>query len=207
MDIEVIKIFQTLKELNTPIRIHLGCGGNILEHYINVDQVLPKGVFSLSHTSLTYSIGMDIFEFLGQVPYESVDEIMSTFLIEHIPIERVSVFIGMHFLLLKGGGIVRHEVDDFDEKCKKLRNVDIGKDFNRFVLLNDTLFCTIDVYGNGISSHKSYWNEKILRYWFSKIPGFRIDKIDKTCFDSLVIQATKIEKVQGISVIEENNNG
>lgn len=82
-----------------PVRLHLGCGKNILPGYINVDKVDFPGI------SYKWDICMGI-----PLDDNSVDYVASQDLLEHIPPENKVFVINEIWRVLKPGGIMEHNV-------------------------------------------------------------------------------------------------
>lgn len=100
------------------MKLHLGCGPNIKDGYINVDAFVDApGVKKY-----------DIFD----LPLEdnSVDEILAEHLIEHIKFKDEEKFWKECFRVLKKGGKLRVETPDMEWLCKVfVENVDDFKSF------------------------------------------------------------------------------
>lgn len=117
-----------------PIRLNLGCGGRPLNGYINVDmdtleqirlrypnQIFPEDLVVVQH---------DIFN----LPYadNSVDEIRSEGLIEHLPFIDEPRFFYEIVRVLKPGGILYLSTVDFEMAARQwLAAVDDWRDFYR----------------------------------------------------------------------------
>lgn len=97
-------------ENNLPVRLHLGCGPNIWEGWINVEgeyAANQPGVVLYDITSNSYPI-----------PNNSVDEIFTSHVIEHLmPSSVLPMFKEWH-RILKPGGFAATEWPDFI-KCVK----------------------------------------------------------------------------------------
>ena len=117
-----------------PIRLNLGCGGRPLSDYINVDmdsidQIrarYPNQKFDDDLIVAQY----DIFN----LPYQdnSVDEVRSEGLIEHLPFIDEPRFFNEVLRILKPGGLLYLSTVDFEMAAKQwLEAEDDWKDFYR----------------------------------------------------------------------------
>ncbi len=118
----------------TPIRLNLGCGGRPLKGYVNVDMDTlediraryPNQAFEDDLVVLQY----DIFN----LPYadNSVDEIRSEGLIEHLPFIDEPRFFHEIARIIKPGGTIYLSTVDFEKTVKQwLDAKDDWKDFYR----------------------------------------------------------------------------
>ena len=169
-----------------PFKIHLGCAGDIKEGYFNVDTVHPPGLSKIG--SDTYTVGMDALEFLRHVPYETCEKIVSSFFIEHICIEDLLDLVGIFFDVLEVGGTMIHETDDFECLSKRFLSIDSKEvDMLSLINLNKYLY-SYEMYG----SHRSAWTKDLLRWFFSTVPEFRVDRIySSEGWESIVVEVTK----------------
>lgn len=119
---------------NGPVRLNLGCGGRPLRGYINVDmdsldQIrarYPNQVFEDDLIVVQY----DIFNL--PYPADSVDEIRSEGLIEHLPFIDEPRFFNEVMRILKPGGTVYLSTVDFEMAAKQwLEAKDDWQDFYR----------------------------------------------------------------------------
>lgn len=95
-----------LQSIQNPIKLNMGCGGVILEGYINIDKI-HKNADVLS----------DVFDL--QVDEESVDEIAALHLLEHINPYKVPELIIMWKNMLKPGGKLVLEMPNLEAMCKE----------------------------------------------------------------------------------------
>ncbi|MDB5132553.1 MAG: hypothetical protein JWR02_2302 [Mucilaginibacter sp.] len=120
------------------MKLHLGCGKNIKENYINIDKYVDVPGIE-KH---------DIFN----LPYDnnSADEILSEHLIEHISFKDEEKFWLECVRLLKPGGKLITETPDFEWLCKQfLEAEDLFKEFYK-VGSNDHYF------GNGTTLNQRW---------------------------------------------------
>lgn len=105
---------QAFKETQGPIKLHLGCGPNIFPGYINVegDYILnskggaPEGVV-IHNITETYPL-----------PDDSVDEILSVHVIEHIMPTDIPAMFAEWKRILKPTGFVAVEWPDLLKMCQ-----------------------------------------------------------------------------------------
>lgn len=100
------------------MKIHLGCGKNIKENYINIDAYVDfPGVEKLDIFNLPY-------------PDNSVDEVLSEHLAEHIRFADEEKFWKESFRVLRKGGVLICETPDLEWLCKQF--LDSQDDFKEF---------------------------------------------------------------------------
>lgn len=90
-----------------PLRLHLGCGNNRLEGYVNID--------------LRMTAATDIVSDITRLPFRnnSVKRIELYHVIEHLPRTTVAKGLQHWFRLLQKGGIVVIECPDFDQAVRE----------------------------------------------------------------------------------------
>ncbi len=92
---------------NPTLRLHLGCGRQILPDYINIDLYNPAADLKMDITDLTY------FE------DESIDEIFMNAVFEHLyTFEQRKALAEWHRVLKPNGILKIHSIPDFDEVIK-----------------------------------------------------------------------------------------
>jgi predicted SAM-dependent methyltransferase len=98
------------------IKLHLGCGKNRIDGFVNIDiQSAPNVDLVADVTNLPYSA-------------ESVDEIYSCAVIEHFGRHKWVSVLDYWVSLLKPGGVLRLSTADFESCCiEYLENKDIKK--------------------------------------------------------------------------------
>lgn len=100
------------------MKLHLGCGKNIKEGYINIDGfVKGKNITNMDILNMTY-------------PNNSVDEILAEHLFEHIPFKDEERLFKECFRLLKKGGKLIVETPDMEWLCKQF--LEAKDEFNSF---------------------------------------------------------------------------
>jgi predicted SAM-dependent methyltransferase len=89
-----------IKATSGPLRLHLGCGGEPKENWVNIDLVGDP-------IQLAWNLAKG-------VPFEdnSVDAIFHEHLLEHIPLRSGFILMNESFRVLKPGGILRIGVPD-----------------------------------------------------------------------------------------------
>jgi SAM-dependent methyltransferase len=101
---------QQLKN-NQPVRLHVGCGSRIFEGYLNVDgEYMREDPRVLIHDITT----------TFPIADNTVDEILSVHVLEHITRGRVKVMLEEWLRILKPGGFVAIEWPDFYKMCKEV---------------------------------------------------------------------------------------
>ncbi len=120
------------------MKLHLGCGYNIKDGYINIDKYIDApGVQQLDILNLPY-------------PDNSVDEILSEHLVEHLPFKDEEKFWCECCRVLKPGGKLITETPDMEWVCSQfLKANDSFKAFYQ-VGSNDHYF------GNGVDSNQRW---------------------------------------------------
>lgn len=98
-------------EKQKKIKLHLGCGSNILNDYINVD-----GEYCASQTNIVIH---NLTEFYPLAD-DTVDEILSVHVIEHIMPNLVEYMFKEWLRILKPGGCAIVEWPDLLKMCKYL---------------------------------------------------------------------------------------
>jgi len=84
------------------MKIHLGCGNNLLEGYLNIDKfVIAENVLNLDVLNLPFSDG-------------EVELILAEHLVEHLSFNEEKRFFNEMFRILKPDGILKIEVPDFE---------------------------------------------------------------------------------------------
>jgi len=178
------------------MKLHLGCGKNIKEGFINIDAYVDySGVEK-----------HDIFN----LPYEdnSIDEILAEHLIEHIKFKDEEAFWREAYRVLKKEGILKVETPDFEWLCKTfLENIDEFKDFyqvgaidhyfgngksveHRWGILTTHFFGNQN--GEGQFHYNGYTKQKLFK--ISQIIGFsscEVQKIFNKGAQALVAKFTK----------------
>lgn len=104
-------IVENFKAENLPIKLHLGCGPNILEGYINVE-----GEYMKDHPEIALH---DLTEILP-ISNDTIDEILSVHVIEHIMPHDVPLMLQDWLRVLRPGGKVAIEWPDLYKMCKFL---------------------------------------------------------------------------------------
>lgn len=117
-----------------PIRLNLGCGGRPLSNYINVDMDTLEQI-RLRYPNQTFSDDIVVVQYdIFNLPYEdnSVDEIRSEGLIEHLPFIDEPRFFYEVARILKPNGTLYLSTVDFEMAAKQwLAAEDDWKDFYR----------------------------------------------------------------------------
>jgi SAM-dependent methyltransferase len=132
------------------IRLHVGCGTVYLDGYVNIDVEVPGYSFLANErpdlleknrttvdryyrqeeSQATLERGprapqacvVDRYAAIGALPYppDSVDEIRSVQVLEHVGMKEAPVVLRHWHALLKPGGFVHVDVPDFEETARQL---------------------------------------------------------------------------------------
>lgn len=117
-----------------PVRLNLGCGGRPLPNYINVDMDTLEQI-RVRYPNQEFSEDMVVVQYdIFNLPYadNSVDEIRSEGLIEHLPFIDEPRFFYEVTRVLKPGGTLYLSTVDFEIAAKQwLAAQDDWKDFFR----------------------------------------------------------------------------
>ncbi len=121
-------------ENKLPVRLNLGCGGRPLPNYINVDMDTLEQI-RLRYPNQEFSDDLIVVQYdIFNLPYaeNSVDEIRSEGLIEHLPFMDEPRFFYEVTRILKPGGILYLSTVDFEMAVEQwLAAEDDWKDFYR----------------------------------------------------------------------------
>jgi predicted SAM-dependent methyltransferase len=90
-----------LESTDTP-RLHIGCGGRHVAGWLNVDK--------FAGNADTYLNATTVFPFADN----SFDKIFTEHTIEHLPIEKIRLFLSEIFRVLKPGGVLRVTCPDLE---------------------------------------------------------------------------------------------
>jgi SAM-dependent methyltransferase len=103
MLIKLEQINNLPKEKTFDKHLHVGCGKNVLEGFINIDKYFK-------HPEI---LPYDMFE----LPFEhnSIDTIYSSHSLEHLPIRQAKLALLNWHKLLKGGGMLYLAIPDLEE--------------------------------------------------------------------------------------------
>jgi SAM-dependent methyltransferase len=94
-----------------PVRLHLGCGSRIFDGYINIDGEYMRGDARVVIRDITQPFDL---------PQESVDEILTVHVIEHISRSQVGRMLREWYRILRPGGFVAIEWPDFLKMCREV---------------------------------------------------------------------------------------
>lgn len=133
------------------IKYHMGCGGNYMPGYINID--FPQSQHSI------VDIKADIYADLMTVNLKPCDEIRSHHVFEHFNYMKSLALLVKWTRALNIGGILRIDVPDIEELCRGLSEVENnpGKVF-KFIRM---------IYGSHEAKwayHINGWTESSLTY-------------------------------------------
>ena len=104
---------QEIIQQGLPVKLHLGCGPNLYDGWINID-----GDYCTGQTGVTIHNLTDPYP----IPDNSVDEILTVHVIEHISRGEVSAMIKEWLRILKPNGFVATEWPDLLKLCQFIVN-------------------------------------------------------------------------------------
>jgi SAM-dependent methyltransferase len=99
------------QQQSKPVRLHLGCGSRLFDEYINVDGEYMQGDPNVTIHDITKP-------FL--LPDNSVDEILTVHVIEHLNRSRVPPMFIEWLRILRPGGFVAVEWPDLLKMCQEI---------------------------------------------------------------------------------------
>ncbi len=174
-------IFVRFSETEKKIKLHLGCGGNILPGYINIDNGQRKGV--------KYDIRADILDL--KFGDNSVDEIKMHHVFEHFHRYQAVALMFAFNNWLKSGGRLIIETPDFELCCQEYLNFMTPLMFSRKVLHSikykknyfkpDKWQILRHIFGSKEASwanHMEGW-DKFTLFYIYELLGFKIIKTEQ----------------------------
>ena len=118
----------------TPIRLNLGCGGRPLKNYTNVDMDTLKQIRA-RYPNQSFDDDLVVLQYdLFNLPYDdnSIDEIRSEGLIEHLPFIDEPKFFNEISRIIKPGGSIYLSTVNFEKTVRQwLEAKDDWKEFYR----------------------------------------------------------------------------
>ncbi len=100
-----------------PHRLHVGCGGNLLDGWLNTDYQPQRDVMYLDATGM---VG---------IPDESFDAVFCEHMIEHLPLpDAQALLAGLH-RVLKPGARIRVVTPSLDAFCAMVLQPSVGRDY------------------------------------------------------------------------------
>jgi len=161
------------------IKLHLGCGNDLLPGYINIDKKLREGV--------NYDFNSDILDL--KFYNESVDEIRLHHVFEHFHRYQTVVLMFVWNNWLKKGGKLTIETPDFEWCCRKylnlitlrgiLWNTLVGLKYRKNYFKTNKWRVLRHVFGSkeaDWANHLEGWDKDTLSYLF-ELFGFKIIEI------------------------------
>jgi len=164
------------------MKLHLGCGRNYLEGYVNIDctttkQYIPGGV--LKNSSLFMSEGeyqkqLQQLEFkvdkLARIeeleyPENSIKEIRCIHVLEHLPFRSAIRALKRFYGFLQSGGLLLLEVPNAEELFLRFKEADL----QQRKILYELIFCN---QCSPAEFHRSAWDPVILSAVLKEI-GFK----------------------------------
>lgn len=104
-------LVKAVEQTQGPVRLHLGCGSRIFDGYINVD-----GEYMRDNPDVTIHDITQPFP----LPGDSVDEILTVHVLEHITRSRVADMLQEWYRILRPGGFAAVEWPDFLKMCREV---------------------------------------------------------------------------------------
>lgn len=163
-----------------PIKLHLGCGHEHFDGYINIDA---------QQTQATDMV-LDCTK-LETFKENSVDEILAYHLIEHLPVNETTQTITNWYRILKHGGKLVIECPDLEKVTERFFKT---TDFERYYTYNNGPALIYHIYGNQgdqYEFHKMGFTKSALSNLLSKLfenfvfgeshKDYRIDCIHLEC--------------------------
>jgi glycosyltransferase involved in cell wall biosynthesis len=137
--------------MNKSVKLNLGCGGQLVDGYINIDLTDPRADVLHDATKINeiYSPG-------------SVDEIMAIHLLEHISPYRVGETLTMWHGLLKKDGKLVLELPDVEKLCNAFATADKAM---RYGILN----CIYGAVNTGVDTAEGIITAPHLWGWYPEI--------------------------------------
>ncbi len=147
------------------MKLHLGCGQNYLDGYVNVD--LPQEGQTVMKSKA------DIYQDIRTLAYQenSIDEIRNHHLLEHFTRQEALKLLCQWRKWLKPGGLLFIETPDFETAAKKFSRAGVNEKFK----------IARHIFGSHEADwavHKDWWGEQKFRFVLSKL-GFENIKIEK----------------------------
>lgn len=89
------------------MKLHIGCGSNILPGYINIDEYNPNADVNLNVMEMNYDD-------------ESIDVVEGYMILEHLTLSDARKLLKKLYKMLKKGGRLILEVPDMEKVCKMI---------------------------------------------------------------------------------------
>ena len=163
------------------LKLNLGCGGRLLEDYVNIDSV---GFGDKDSGRFTTQMDVRSLEYSD----DTVDEILAEFVLEHIPYFEVAETIWEWWRVLKPGGTLKIMVPDFDIICREWLDGNLS-----YHMLHCQLFNSPIINPKKITPHYNAFNKTFLRELLEQ-EGFEIESMENTGTDVTVTAIKKSEK-------------
>ena len=93
-------------------KIHLGAGKHHIRGFVNVDPFIP-------HSHAGFDVQADALNYMKKVPGDTVVEIISRHMIEHIHKQRAPRLMNNCFRAMKNGGKITIECPDLLASCRR----------------------------------------------------------------------------------------
>lgn len=144
------------------MKLHLGCGNKLLPGYLNVDLNSKLDItLTLDKAHEAPYMELDILQIDRIFPAESIDEIYSEYVFEHIPSTKLPEFFYSCASVLKRGGELIFTVPDMRMIIDYHLDKKHWKDTNGLWLLEADMFNYFEQY----TSHRSVWTTEIGKWY------------------------------------------
>lgn len=156
------------------VKLNLGCGKRLLSGYVNIDSNPFEGVVVMDVRNLQYSD-------------DSIDEILSEFVLEHIPYYEVPETLWEWWRVLKQEGILKLMVPDFEMIAKAYLTHTISRQDLHCQLFNSPI-----INPEKQTPHFNAFDKPYLKELLEQ-EGFEIQSMENVGTDVIVV-AKKITK-------------
>jgi predicted SAM-dependent methyltransferase len=146
------------------VKLHIGCGTNYLNGYINIDSV-PNDSRE-AYRKANIDLIADVLELDKHFEEESIDEILCNHMIEHVSLLDVHHMFAIFNKILKRGGTFELRCPDFEGCVKAILNQRYDEQVNEIYYRH--------IFGSQVSQTECHLNgfTKARLHWFLLSYGF-----------------------------------